>query len=316
MLSRLTRKTTVQRRLCVSLLTFFSTAASDAMARQRALQGRRAFPSRVLLAGVLGAGAVFLSGLLPSRAASLAAGDVVLYASQARIVGTKWKLESDSTAAGGRRLRVPDAGAPKVTTSALITPTDYIEFSFTAEANKDYHLWIRGKADSNYFGNDSAFVQFDKTLDASNAPAYRIGTASAIVDILEDCATAGVQGWGWQDNSNYECVTIPAAPLRHKRHADDPDSSREDGLSIDQIVLSPATYLWTTPGGIKERQHDSPAGRGDQPSPTFKVAFYNIRGGQGVIRCRDMRLYSSWAITARIRPSRSMRGENRLFSTS
>ena len=262
MLSRLTRKTTVQR-LCVSLLTFFSTAASDAMAQQRALQGRRAFPSRVLLAGVLGAGAVFLSGLLPSRAASLAAGDVVLYASQARIVGTKWKLESDSTAAGGRRLRVPDAGAPKVTTSALITPTDYIEFSFTAEANKDYHLWIRGKADSNYFGNDSAFVQFDKTLDASNAPAYRIGTASAIVDILEDCATAGVQGWGWQDNSNYQCVTIgPQLRFATSGTQTIRIHSREDGLSIDQIVLSPATYLWTAPGGLKNDNTILPQGGG------------------------------------------------------
>lgn len=236
----------------------------------------------MLLAGVLAAGAVFLSGPLEDDAAALAAGDVVLYASQARIVGTKWKLESDSTAAGGRRIRVPNAGAPKVTTSALITPTDYIEFSFTADANKDYHLWIRGNADSNYYGNDSAFLQFDKTLGATDAPTYRIGTASAITYILEDCTGAGLKGWGWQDNSNYRCLTI-GPQLRFSTSGTQTIRihSREDGLSIDQIVLSPSTYLWAAPGSLKNDTTILPQGGGSTPS-TFKVAFYNIRGGQGV----------------------------------
>ena len=215
---------------------------------------------------MLGAGAVFLSGLLPSRAASLAAGDVVLYASQARIVGTKWKLESDSTAAGGRRLRVPDAGALKVTTSALITPTDYIELSFTADANKDYHLWIRGKADSNYYGNDSAFVQFDKTLDAGNAPAYRIGTASAIVDILEDCATAGVQGWGGRTTA-----TTSARPLA-RSSASPQAARRRSGFTAARtacrlIRLScRRRHIWTAPGGLKNDNTFVPQGGGINPA--------------------------------------------------
>jgi len=31
--------------------------------------------------------------------------------------------------------------------------------------------------------------------------------------------------------------------------------SREDGLSIDELVLSPAQYLTTAPGSLKNDQH-------------------------------------------------------------
>ena len=38
-----------------------------------------------------------------------------------------------------------------------------------------YRLWIRGKADGNYWANDSMFIQFDRSTNASGTARFRIG---------------------------------------------------------------------------------------------------------------------------------------------
>src|SRR4030095_5246883 len=105
----------------------------------------------------------------------------------------------DSTAASGVRMFEPDADAAKITT-AQGSPANYFEKSFDADANTDYRLWIRGKAQNDYWGNDSVFVQFSDSQTASGAAAWRIGTTSAAEVNLEDCSGCGLRGWGWQDN--------------------------------------------------------------------------------------------------------------------
>src|SRR6476469_7768911 len=72
--------------------------------------------------------------------------------------------------------------------------------SFTAQADRPYHLWIRGKAlnDSGY--NDSVHVQFDGSVNQSGSAIYRIGTTASTYVNLEEINGAGVSGWGWQDN--------------------------------------------------------------------------------------------------------------------
>ena len=45
-------------------------------------------------------------------------------------------------------------------------PANYFEVTFTAEAGRPYRLWIRGKADSNSWSNDSVFVQFSSSVAA------------------------------------------------------------------------------------------------------------------------------------------------------
>ena len=84
--------------------------------------------------------------------------DIVLYASEATRAGN-WQVVSDSTAAGGARIHNPDQGAPKRST-ALANPADYFEMTFNAQANTPYRLWIRGKAQSDNWANDSIFIQF------------------------------------------------------------------------------------------------------------------------------------------------------------
>src|SRR5262245_20466204 len=143
----------------------------------------------------------------------------------------------------------PDAGAPKIATAAA-QPLNYFELTFTAEANKPYRLWLRGRAQADSYNNDSVYVQFSESVTSTGAPANRIGTTQAVPVVLEDCSGCGGNGWGWQDNG-YGAGVLGAplyfaAGLQRIRV-----QQREDGISIDQIVLSPDTYLTQSPGATK-----------------------------------------------------------------
>ena len=114
-----------------------------------------------------------------------------------------------------------------------------------------YRLWIRGKADRNYWGNDSVFVQFDNSVNASGAAQFRIGTAAAAEINLEDCSGCGLAGWGWQDNGWGAGVMGPLIRFSQGGSQRIRVQTREDGLAIDQVVLSPGRYLNVPPGPLK-----------------------------------------------------------------
>ncbi|MCU1383590.1 MAG: hypothetical protein JWL71_2287 [Acidobacteria bacterium] len=179
---------------------------------------------------------------------SVNASEVVLYAADAAVVSGAWARIADATAAGGVRLSNVDRAAAKIAT-ALAAPANYFEMTFEAQAGVAYHLWMRGKADKNSWANDSVYVQFSGSVNAIGAPLYGIGTTSATVYSVEDGTNAGVAGWGWNDDA-YAGL---AAPLYFAKSG--PQTIRvqvrEDGLSLDQIVLSSGAYLATSPGAFK-----------------------------------------------------------------
>ena len=176
--------------------------------------------------------------------------DVVLYASQASTVAGAWRVEADTTAAGGQRIRHPNAGAAKITTASA-APANYFEQTFNAEAGVPYRLWIRGKADQNYWGNDSVFVQFSGSVTASGSATTRIGTTSANEVNIEDCSGCGLSGWGWQDNGYGSGVLGPVIYFATSGPQTIRIQTREDGLAIDQVVLSPGRFLSKSPGALK-----------------------------------------------------------------
>jgi hypothetical protein len=144
----------------------------------------------------------------------------------------------------------PDAALPKVST-ALAAPTDFFELTFTAEANRPYRLWLRARAQKDAYNNDSVSVQFSGSVDQAGAPVFRIGTTGGIPIVLEDCGGCGVSGWGWQDNGYGIGVLGPTITFGSGGVQTIRIQRREDGISIDQIVLSPVTYLGTSPGATK-----------------------------------------------------------------
>jgi hypothetical protein len=169
---------------------------------------------------------------------------VVLYTSDvpAGSVFGKWRHEADASAAGGAKLRHPDANAAK-RAAALAMPADYFDMTFMAEANVPYHLWIRSRGDADAWSNDSVFVQFSSVAGAL------IGTTGAAEMNLEDCSGCRIAGWGWQDNG-YGVVgadlVFTQSGLQTLRV-----QTREDGIAIDQMVLSPLPSRTMAPGALK-----------------------------------------------------------------
>lgn len=178
------------------------------------------------------------------------AADIVLHAADAVVVAGGWRRVTDSSAASGVRLSQPDAGKPKAA-APLPAPADYFELAFDAQAGRPYRLWIRGQAAANYWGNDSAFVQFSGSVTQAGASAYRIGTTASTIFVLEDCSGCGLAGWGWQDNGYGTNILGPVIYFATTGRQVIRIQTREDGLSIDQIVLSPVTYMSTSPGRTK-----------------------------------------------------------------
>ncbi len=185
----------------------------------------------------------------PGEPPPSASGEVVLYAAQSPVVAGNWSVVADTSAASGARLQNANRSAAKIT-HALSAPADYFELTFQAEAGRPYHVWLRGKAESNAWANDSVFVQFDGAVTSTGIAAYRIGSADALWVSLEDCTGCGVSGWGWQDNG-YRAFGAPihfAASGTQRIRI----QIREDGLGIDQVVLSPDKYRSIAPGALKD----------------------------------------------------------------
>lgn len=178
--------------------------------------------------------------------------EIVLWAaSDAHVINGPWRVIGDPTAAGQTAVWNPDAGTPKLT-SPYATPAGVVDINFNADAGKPYHLWLRMKADNDHWTNDSVWVQFSGSVDASGNPVYRIGSASGTWVSLEECSGCGEQGWGWQDNA-YGSPGNLGPPIYFA--ASGPQTiriqNREDGVTIDQIVLSAGRYATSAPGSNK-----------------------------------------------------------------
>jgi hypothetical protein len=86
-------------------------------------------------------------------------------------------------------------------------------------------------------------------VNVGGTPIWRIGTTDAAAVTLEDRSGAGVSGWGWNDNG--WASLGPAFQFATSGRQRLLVQVREDGASIDQIVISAATYLTASPGALK-----------------------------------------------------------------
>jgi hypothetical protein len=177
---------------------------------------------------------------------------VVIRASDITTTVGKWTRVTDQTAADAIALYNANLGAQKIAPAA-VSPANYFQKTFTAQAHVAYHLWIRLKALDNGYGNDSIHVQFSDAVDASDRPIYRIassGAGNSAQVVLQESDNGIVRGWGWADQG-WNGLGTPiyfATSGTHTLRI----QQREDGVSVDQIVLSPDTFLTVAPGA----QHD------------------------------------------------------------
>ncbi len=195
---------------------------------------------------------VVVATLLASSAASPASAqssDIVLYASDVSMIAGNWARLPSTTGAGGQKMTSVDKGWSSLN-APLAAPADHFEASFTAPAGVAYRVWLRlrGAADSKY--NESVWVQWSDAVTSSGAALWRVGSTSGLLVNLEDCRGCGVSGWGWQDNAYWlgtSSIVRFAASGTHTIRV----QTREDGVDVDQIVLSPSTYLNSSPGLLK-----------------------------------------------------------------
>jgi len=171
--------------------------------------------------------------------------DIVLYASKATVRAGTWAVKADSTAAGGFLIENPNLGAPKLMVP-LATPVNFFEIKFPAYAGQPYHLWIRARSLNNSTNNDSVYVQFSDSVTQAGSAINRIGTTSGQAVVLQSCTGAPEAGWGWADNG--WCSLGKPMYFQSTGSHTLRVQVREDGLSIDQIVLSPQTYFTAAPG--------------------------------------------------------------------
>ena len=181
------------------------------------------------------------------------AADLVLYAAEAIVMAGNWFSDSDPSAAGTTLMRSADNAAPKTVagSAAIANPADYFELAFGAEAGKPYRLWLRLRADGDQYSNDSVHVQFSNSVAGDGTAIYRIGTTSSAEVNLEDCGGCGLQGWGWQDNGWGVGVLGPLVYFGTTGTQTVRVQVREDGVGVDQIILSPGRFLNASPGSLK-----------------------------------------------------------------
>jgi hypothetical protein len=153
---------------------------------------------------------------------------------------------SAASSCSSRFVTTSDAGAPKLN-APLAHPVNHIEVSFLADPTQEYKLWIRLKAERNFWGNDSVWVQFSGgqtgVRDRHNRRAC--GEPGGMPALRPVGVGLGRRGWG-AVNQNGTTLRFPAGGPQRLRI-----QTREDGVAIDQIVLSSRNYKTTRPGTAK-----------------------------------------------------------------
>jgi hypothetical protein len=187
--------------------------------------------------------------LLVPQIATAASGDVVLCANGNATLHGNWTRVADQTAANGQLVASSDQGWSN-SGGPLASPADYVDFTFNAPSATPYRIWLRMRAAANSTYNDSVFAQFSDVVGLSGASFYGIGTTNGIiVNLANNAAGDSLSGWGWQGGAYWlgQATTVVFATSgSHTLRI----QTREDGVSIDQIVLSPMRYLATAPGPL------------------------------------------------------------------
>jgi hypothetical protein len=209
--------------------------------------------------------------------------DIVLHASQLAVTGSAWKNVSDTTAADGIAVENPNLGAAKITT-AQAAPSSYVEGTFRVAAGVPYRVWFRMRAANDDWANDSVFVQFSGAVTSTGAAAWRIGTTSALGVVLEDGNGAGVSQWGWTD-SGYGTL---GGPVYFNQDGEQTVriQQREDGVRIDQIVISTDAYYDVAPGTTKGDTTILPVSAADAVGVSVQHAYRRAAVYPIVLRVR------------------------------
>jgi len=174
--------------------------------------------------------------------------NVVIYASDmAAGRHGNWSVVTDATSPVSTKLASADNGWSSPD-APLASPSDFIDVTFTADADRPYTIWLRLQATQNLKVNDAVWVQFSDARSSSGAIYEMNSTSGLLVNLATNSDATSLNAWGWANGAYWfaqtTTVTFASAGTHTLRI-----QTREDGVQIDQIVLSPSTYLTSPPGG-------------------------------------------------------------------
>ena len=177
-----------------------------------------------------------------------AAPEIVVYASDlpASARHGAWTTASDATSPLSTKLVTPNNGVSNAS-APLAAPADYIDVGFSADAGIPYTLWLRLNALNNDKYNDAVWAQFSDAMVNGSLVYPLNSTSGLLVNLATDAAAGSLNNWGWANSAYWlsQATTVTFAtsgvhPLRIQ--------VREDGVQLDQIVLSPGRYKNSSPG--------------------------------------------------------------------
>ena len=182
----------------------------------------------------------------------LTAGDVILRAGDVVRRRGDWTTRGDATAADGLSLASGNRGWSSITRPQTSAP-HAVDFTFTAVAGVRYRVWLRMRATGNAKSNDSVWLQYTGAVDARWRSQYALGSRSGMLVTRQQCPSCGISGWGWTDNAWWTgragAVVFRTTGAQRLRI-----QTREDGVVIDQVVLSPTRFYGEAPGSS---EHDA-----------------------------------------------------------
>ena len=199
-------------------------------------------------------------GVMAARPGFSQTVDPVVLVSCAATSVTGWTNPGDCA----QPLSTADNGWSK-TDAPLTSPSQYFEQRFSAPAGT-YHVWVRMRALNDSKWNDSVWLQFSDALDANGQPIYAIGsTTGLLVNLATDATATSVRGWGWQDGAYWLSQTTTIKYATSGPHTIRVQV-REDGVSVDEIVVSSSRFATAAPGGPTNDSNHFVAGSSVPPS--------------------------------------------------
>jgi outer membrane biosynthesis protein TonB len=163
--------------------------------------------------------------------------EIVLLASQAKIVGDEWRLVADRNASGGASLEV--AKTPFKVVDHVENRPSFALFSFHASAEQEYRLWLR----STSLAAGDKWLREMVTLDPQNCAMSQkspfFGTAPTNAYVFTGLASWS--GYGWSSGTVEEGKP-DKEPIVLKFHKTGPQTLRiftaHPSIRIDAVWLS------------------------------------------------------------------------------
>ena len=220
--------------------------------------------------------------------------DIILYASSVTTIAGRWNRVPSWSGAGGEKMQSAEEGW-STTEAPLASPSDYFEAEFVPEMNRAYRIWLRLRGGGDSLSSDSVWVQFSGSVDSDGAPLYRIGSTAALLVNLAACSDCGISFWGWRnttwwlDQQNTVVRFTSSAPQRIRIQ------TREDGVEVDQIVLSPVTYFNEAPGSVRDDSVVVPMAQSGAVSLPGVVMFTASANHDSVVTNYLLRVFSEAA---------------------